>query len=65
MRTDDILGWLVVISWGLWWVAFPTSVIRFYTWFHRGKVKLPKPSGVRMAGMLWIVLMGIVMWVSS
>src|SRR6266498_1828882 len=33
--------------------VFPQSVIRFYTWFHRGRVQMPGTFGVRLSGALW------------
>ena len=56
----NILGLVLVAGFGLWWVVFPESVIRFYTWFHSGKVQMPKPSGVRIAGALWLLLVTLV-----
>ena len=46
----------VAIGFGLWWIVFPDSVVRFYTWFHGGKVALPRRTGVRAAGMFWVLL---------
>jgi hypothetical protein len=64
MAPGDILGSVGVLSFGLWWVIFPSSVIRFYTWFHRARVVLPKASAVRLAGILWVLLVGVVLWFS-
>ena len=56
MKPQDYIGLIVFVGFGLWWVLFPISVIRFYEWFHRGKASIPKPSIVRTAGVLWIAL---------
>ena len=56
MNTSDYIGFSAVFAWGLWWVAWPGSVLRFYRWFHRGTTKLPGEKGVRIAGVLWLVL---------
>ena len=56
----SILAPVLAVSFGLWWVIFPVSVIRFYTWFHGGKVKMPKPSGVRIAGAVWLLILTLV-----
>ena len=56
MKLSDYIGFGVFLGWGLWWLVFPNSAIRFYTRFHSGKVRLPRPLGVRLAGALWIVL---------
>ncbi|MEY2408095.1 MAG: hypothetical protein QOF48_765 [Verrucomicrobiota bacterium] len=48
------------IAFGLWCVLFPHSVIRFYTWFHRGRVKMPEPFGVRLAGEIWVSFIMII-----
>ena len=56
----SILGPVLAVSFGLWWVIFPVSVIRFYTWFHGGKVKMPKASGVRISGAVWLLVITMV-----
>jgi hypothetical protein len=63
VTTSDTLGFLFVSSWGLWWLLAPQSVIRSYSWFHDEKLRrkpprmaLPKPIGVRVAGLLWLAL---------
>src|SRR6266851_2808329 len=60
-KLSDYFGFAVAFSFGLWWLAFPGSVISFYSWFHRGSVAMPKAGGVRMAGALWVVLVAVVM----
>lgn len=60
MKTSDYLGFALAVGFGLWWVVFPTSVITFYTWFHKGRVKTPSASGVRLAGAMWTLLVTIV-----
>jgi hypothetical protein len=52
----DILGLLPFISFGFWFVLFPNSVIKFYTWFHKGKARKYKPSAVRILGVVWLLL---------
>ena len=44
----------VAALFGVWWLAFPRSVIAFYTWFHRDRARMPDPSGVRLAGLIWL-----------
>ena len=63
MKLSDYIGFGIFLGWGLWWVVFPNSVIRFYTWFHPGGVKVPRALGVRLVGALWIVLVLLVMLV--
>jgi len=60
MSTSDILGFSLFASFGLWWALFPQSVIRLYTWFHRGKVKMPRLAAIRMMGTAWIVLVSVI-----
>jgi hypothetical protein len=48
------------IAFGLWFILFPRSVIRFYTWFHRGRVKMPEPFGVRLAGGIWVSFIAVI-----
>ena len=64
MKPGDYLGFGVAFGFGLWWLVFPKSVVRFYTRFHRGEVKIPNTTGVRLVGALWIILMFIVMLTS-
>jgi hypothetical protein len=64
MRASDVVGFCAVVSFGLWWILFPISVLRFYTWFHRGKARLPGPRGVRLAGVFWVVVVAVVFWAS-
>ena len=61
---SDMFGLLLALSFGVWWILFPSSVINFYTWFHRGKVALPRPIGVRLVGGLWVVVVVVVAWVN-
>ena len=60
MHTSDFVGFAVALSFGLWWVASPRSVIALYTWFHRGTVVMPTTKGIRVAGALWVGLVVIV-----
>jgi succinate-acetate transporter protein len=64
MKLDDYLGFAAFLSFGLWFLFFPRSVIAFYTWFHGGRVKMPAEFGVRLSGFLWIVLLSIIMVVT-
>ena len=52
---------ILALALGLWFVSAPRSVIGFYTRFHRRQVKLPPPSGVRLAGWIWLVIVLILM----
>ena len=61
MKLADYLGFGAFLSFGLWFLFFPKSVIVFYTWFHGERVKMPKEFGVRLSGFLWVVLMFFVM----
>jgi hypothetical protein len=61
MKLSDYLGFALAVGFGMWWVSFPTSVIDFYKWFHKGGVKTPSTFGVRLTGCLWILLVAIVM----
>jgi len=56
MKLSDCIGLGMCVGFGLWWVLLPNSVVRFYTWFHHGRVKLPRVSTVRLVGGLWIAL---------
>ncbi len=56
MEREDYIGLAICVGFGLWWVLLPNSVIKFYTWFHGGRVPLPKQFVIRPAGGLWIAL---------
>lgn len=58
---NDVLGLLLFVGFGVWWLLFPKSVIKFYGWFHRSKVKLPTAAIIRILGIIWIVLV-ITIW---
>jgi hypothetical protein len=61
MKVSDYIMIGVFGGFGLWWVIFPQSVVQFYTWFHRGAVKMPRSLfGVRLAGVLWLALLATV-----
>jgi hypothetical protein len=57
---DLILGPCLICGFGLWLLIFPESVIRFYTWFHQGTVKMPKAGAIRIVGATWLALAVIV-----
>jgi hypothetical protein len=64
VRASDVVGFAAFAGFGLWWILFPTSVIRLYAWFHRGKARLPGPRGVRLAGAFWVCVVAVVFWAS-
>jgi hypothetical protein len=49
-----MLGIALFGGFGLWLVVAPRSVAAFYNWFHRGKVKMPRPGVIRVIGAAWI-----------
>jgi len=65
MKPSDYFGFAAALSFGLWWLAFPRTVIVLYTWFHRGRVAMPPTSGVRIAGALWLALVVVVAFIFS
>ena len=48
------------VAFGLWWVLAPRSVMSFYRIFLRGRVALPQPAGIRIAGLIWLALFGVI-----
>jgi hypothetical protein len=64
MKLSDYVGCSLAVGFGLWWVIFPSSVIGFYTWLHKDRIKTPGAFGVRLTGALWILLVTIVMVVT-
>ena len=62
---DAIVFFVFFIVFGIWFVIFPKSVIKFYTWFHKGKLIFPdnlRPErAVRISGILWLILILCVM----
>jgi hypothetical protein len=63
MRTSDYIGFGCAFGFGVWFLAFPRSVIRFYTWFHRGKIAMPRTGGVMIAGAIWVTFVSIGLFV--
>ena len=59
MKLSDYLGYALAVEFGLWLAVFPASVIDFYTWFHKGRVRMPGAFAVRLTGALWILLVTI------
>jgi hypothetical protein len=57
---EDIVAFSFFIACGILWVVFPRRVIRFYRWFHRGKIPLKEDEkGIRaimIAGALLLLL---------
>jgi len=64
MTVSDYIGFSAGIGFGLWWLVFPKSVTSFYSWFHRGRVKMPGTLAIRLAGALWIVLVTVVVFLT-
>jgi len=61
MNLSDYIALILFAGFGLWWLLFPNSVIRFYTWFHRGRISIPRNLMIiRVAGGLWIALVLVV-----
>jgi hypothetical protein len=57
-----VAGYLVIaLQWSLLGLVF-FGVSLFYNWFHRGRVRLPRPSGIRMAGLCSIILVVAVLF---
>ena len=58
---NDYIAALIFSCFGLWLLLFPQSAIAFYTWFHKGHVKMPTSRGVRIAGFIWIlIIVGVI-----
>jgi hypothetical protein len=62
MSTSDLAGFVLYLSFGLWWLLFPNSVIRLCAWLLRGKAPSLKPLVVRLIGLAWIVLFCVVIF---
>ena len=57
MRHDDYVGIAGATAFGLWFVVFPKSVIRFYCWFLPRQFWRPvQEPQVRRAGVFWLAL---------
>jgi hypothetical protein len=65
VQTSYYVGFVVALSFGLWWLASPRSVIAFYTRVHRDAVRKPAAGGVRIAGALWVALVVIAAFIFS
>ena len=62
MSSSEILGFVFYLSFGIWLMLFPNSVIRIYARLLRGKVASPKPLVIRLIGLAWIVLFCVVIF---
>ena len=51
----------IAVLFGVLPLVFPRTVIAFYTWFHRGKVRMPEPFGMRLAGLIWLAVVAALM----
>jgi len=65
MTTGDLVGMSLFSTFGLWWLLLPQSVAPFYTWFFRGKARLPGPRAIRILGAAWIALVAVVTVVAT
>ena len=65
MTQTDIIATALFSSFGLWWFIAPVSVIRFYNWFHEGLSRQPKPMGIRIAGLGWIILVVSISYIAT
>ncbi len=60
MATKNILVFILSMIFCFWWILFPKSVIKFYSWFHgqeitKYTVKSIRNSGIVMA--IFLILM--------
>jgi hypothetical protein len=58
MGASDLLGLVLFASFGVWWIAAPRSVQRFYARFHRRPDLQDAGTqlGIRLAGLLWVAV---------
>ena len=61
MKLSDYLWFALFAGFGLWWLVFPRSVISFYTWFYRNRVKMPSTLSIRLMGVFWMLMVSAVM----
>jgi hypothetical protein len=52
---------------GVWFILFPGSVLRFYSWFHGPDFDRlgTTTQQVRNAGLLWLLLMAFAAWANQ
>jgi len=60
MGINEIPGAVIFFGFGLWWIFFPESVRKFYTWLHKGKANLPGPVAIRIIGVIWLLVLILV-----
>lgn len=56
MQPGDYVLLALSLGIGLWWLALPGSVNAFYRRLYRGRLKMPRPIFVRLAGAVWTLL---------
>jgi hypothetical protein len=52
----DMLAGVIAFAVGMWVVACPAWVGRHYRWIRRDPSPPPRTAGIRIAGLLWMVL---------
>ena len=64
MDKNDLFALMLFGSFGAWWFIAPRSVLRFYAWFHsKPELATKNPIQVRIAGLVWMVLLvGVMLW---
>jgi len=63
VRLDDCVAASLAGGFGMWLMLFPASVTRFYRFFHRREVFIPSKVLLRVLGALWLILVGLVLWI--
>jgi hypothetical protein len=65
VKPEDCLGFAFFTGFGLWFVFFPRSVLRFYTRFHGKRITMPDETdplwSIRLGGAFWVALVLCVM----
>ena len=62
LETTDRIAFAAFAGWGLWWIVAPRSDLAFYRWFHRGTTRAFPVRGVRLAGVIWVIVVAGVFW---
>ncbi len=65
IRPVDAVGLTLFAGFGLWWVLAPTSVIRFYARLRGSYMAPATPRGVRLAGVVWCLLVIVIVWLQT
>ena len=67
MNTSGAFALSLFVSYGLWLVIAPRSVVDFYCWLHKNRATFPQPKvvAVRVVGICWVAFVLVLFAISG